>query len=73
MPCCLIDIIRSTIIIDKMERQENHYDYLMKFVIVGESRTGKTSLMRRYTENFYQDAYSQTIGNGLFTKELNLG
>lgn len=38
------------------------YDYLFKILIIGESGTGKSSIMLRYTDGTYSDSYISTIG-----------
>ena len=37
-------------------------DHLIKVVLVGEERVGKTSLMRRLTQNEFHEQYLTTIG-----------
>jgi Ras-related protein Rab-1A len=37
-------------------------DYLLKILIIGESGTGKTAMMRRYTHGDYTDQCISTIG-----------
>jgi len=38
------------------------YDHLFKIVIVGDSGTGKSCLLLRFTDNNYSDVYISTIG-----------
>jgi GTPase SAR1 family protein len=38
------------------------YDYLFKIVLVGNSSVGKSSLLRRYVEGDFSEAYLATIG-----------
>jgi len=38
------------------------YDYFIKIVLVGNSAVGKSSLMIRYTDDQFKEAYSNTIG-----------
>jgi GTPase SAR1 family protein len=33
------------------------YEYLFKFVLVGDPAVGKSSIMTRYVDNTYDDAY----------------
>ncbi len=40
-----------------------------KIVIIGDSAVGKTSLIRRYVFNQFQDSYITTIGSKVTTKE----
>lgn len=38
------------------------YDYLFKAVIVGNSSVGKSSLLRRFADDSFQESYLATIG-----------
>ena len=38
------------------------YDYLFKIVLVGNSSVGKSSLLRRYCDDAFQESYLPTIG-----------
>ena len=38
------------------------YDYLFKIVLVGNSSVGKSSLLRRFTDDSFQETYLATIG-----------
>lgn len=38
------------------------YDYLFKIVIVGNSSVGKSSLLRRFADDQFQESYLATIG-----------
>ena len=46
--------------------------YKFRIVLLGEASVGKTSLIRRYTENAFDDEYKQTIGTTFATKDLKL-
>src|SRR5256885_15630055 len=43
-----------------------------KLVLVGEGGVGKTSLVRRFVLNEYQDTYSQTVGTRVSKIELTI-
>lgn len=38
------------------------YDYLFKVVIIGNSSVGKSSLLRRFADDSFQESYLATIG-----------
>lgn len=38
------------------------YDYLFKVVIIGNSSVGKSSLLRRFCDDSFQESYLATIG-----------
>jgi Ras-related protein Rab-1A len=40
----------------------NDYDYLIKCLVVGDSGTGKSSLMMRFTDDVFNTTYISTIG-----------
>ncbi|GFS04979.1 Ras-related protein Rap-1b [Elysia marginata] len=46
------------------------YDFLIKIVIGGSDKVGKTSLLNRYVHGQYQDHYVATIGIDFMVKEL---
>lgn len=37
-------------------------DYVFKFIIVGDAGVGKSSLLLRFSDGFFQDNYISTIG-----------
>ncbi|GAB6030966.1 Ras-protein Rab-2A [Chamberlinius hualienensis] len=41
---------------------EMMYDYLFKYIIIGDSGVGKSCLMRQFTDNRFQTDYETTIG-----------
>ena len=46
--------------------------YKFRVVLLGEAAVGKTSLVRRYTENVFDEEYKQTIGTTFATKDINV-
>lgn len=38
------------------------YDYLVKLVLIGESGVGKSAILNRYCDDFFNDSYISTIG-----------
>jgi Ras-related protein Rab-1A len=49
-------------IIVKRTTMIREYDYLFKVVIVGNSSVGKSSLLRRFADDSFQESYLATIG-----------
>ena len=47
--------------------------YKFRIVLLGEATVGKTSLLRRYTENVFDEEYKQTIGTTFATKDVDTG
>ena len=41
---------------------QKNYDYILKFVIVGSSSVGKSSILRRFADDEFEDSYISTIG-----------
>jgi small GTP-binding protein len=48
------------------------YDYFVKLVLIGDSGTGKTNLMLRYTKNQFDLETKTTIGVEFSTREINI-
>ena len=48
------------------------YDYLLKFVIVGNSAVGKSSLLLRFTDDEFNRSYLTTIGVDFRFKTIDL-
>jgi len=44
-----------------MQKVRQH-DYIMKIVFVGTSAVGKTSILKRFADDEYNDFYISTIG-----------
>jgi GTPase SAR1 family protein len=49
------------------------YDYLLKFVITGESSVGKSALLLRFSENLFVNTWLATIGVDFKVRNLVLG
>ena len=43
-------------------KTNKHFDYIYKYVVIGEAGVGKTSLARQFVFNDYSDNYNTTIG-----------
>jgi len=46
--------------------------YKFRVVLLGEAGVGKTSLVRRYTENVFDEEYKQNIGTTFATKDIDV-
>jgi Ras-related protein Rab-1A len=46
------------------------YNYLIKVILIGDSGTGKTSIINRYINNIYTENYVCTIGVDFMAKNL---
>ncbi|MHA1909772.1 MAG: Rab family GTPase [Candidatus Thorarchaeota archaeon] len=49
---------------------ESFDGFKFRIVLLGEATVGKTSLLRRFTENTFDDEYKQTIGTTFATKDV---
>jgi GTPase SAR1 family protein len=55
--------IVSELIIDIEDpTMQKNYDYILKFVIVGSSSVGKSSILRRFADDEFEESYISTIG-----------
>ena len=51
---------------------EKEFDFLIRLVIVGEPRVGKSTVIQRYSQGDFIPHYVSTIGVDFFTKVLNV-
>ena len=51
---------------------QQEFDALYKIVLIGESNTGKTSLLLRFSENIFSENYLCTIGVDFKTRTLKI-
>lgn len=49
-------------LITNITMDSHKYDYLFKFVLVGDSTVGKSALMHRFTEDVFSEQINSTIG-----------
>eukprot|EP01120_Amphizonella_sp_Union-15-10_P010494 TRINITY_DN4205_c0_g3_i1.p1 TRINITY_DN4205_c0_g3~~TRINITY_DN4205_c0_g3_i1.p1 ORF type:complete len:216 (-),score=44.11 TRINITY_DN4205_c0_g3_i1:151-798(-) len=49
------------------------YDYLFKFIIIGDAATGKSCLLHRFTENKFKSDSTHTIGVEFGARVIELG
>jgi Ras-related protein Rab-1A len=55
-----------------VEDMSEKFDYQKKICLIGDPAVGKTSLIRRFVENTYDDNYISTIGTNVLPKLVNL-
>lgn len=41
---------------------QKKYDYVLKYVIIGSSSVGKSSILKRFADDEFEDSYISTIG-----------
>lgn len=46
--------------------------FKFRVVLLGEAAVGKTSLVRRYTENTFEESYKQTIGTTFANRDVDI-
>lgn len=51
----------------------DQYDYLCKLLVIGDSGCGKSSLLRRFSDNDFQTGYSSTIGVDFEVRTIDVG
>lgn len=51
---------------------ESSDEFKFRVVLLGEAAVGKTSLIRRFTENSFDEEYKQTIGTTFASKEVTV-
>jgi len=65
--------IERTNSIQDPDAADGFQGYKFRIVLLGEATVGKTSLLRRYTENVFNEEYKQTIGTTFATKDVETG
>jgi Ras-related protein Rab-1A len=55
-----------------LSMSSNSYDYLIKCLVVGDSGTGKSSLMLRFTDDVFNTSYISTIGVDFKIKTMEI-
>ena len=51
---------------------QDDYDYQKKICLLGDPAVGKTSLIRRFVEDTFEEDYVSTIGTNVMSKMVNL-
>jgi GTPase SAR1 family protein len=52
---------------------DESYDYLLKIVLIGSANAGKSSLLLRYIDDIFENAYVCTIGVDFKVKTVMIG
>ena len=55
-----------------MAEQNPQYDYLLKYIIIGDACVGKSNLLLRYANGEFRSEYQTTIGVEFTAKNINI-
>lgn len=55
-----------------ISNDKDHYDYLFKIVLIGDSTVGKSNLLLRYTRDQFKVNSQSTIGVEFATKSIKV-
>lgn len=55
-----------------MDRNSGSADYLVKLLILGDQKVGKTSMLLRFTEDYFPNSHIQTLGIDFKLKVQNI-
>ena len=55
-----------------MNNSKLNYDYLLKFIIIGDSAVGKSNILLRYTNDYFINEFQATIGVEFGLKNLTI-
>lgn len=61
----------SKVVMDNSSEAYEHFDYMLKVLVIGNSAVGKTSMLVRYTEKTFQEAFVSTVGIDFKVKTLH--
>ena len=50
----------------------NDYDYLFKLLLIGDSGVGKSSVLSRFSDNEFSNAFISTIGVDFKIKQIDV-
>ena len=54
------------------KKEEKNYNYLFKYIIIGDAAVGKTNLLLRFTQNKFTEDYQETIGVEFGAKNIEI-
>ena len=52
--------------------ESQEYEYIFKIILIGSTGVGKSSLLQRYIQKVFEDAYTCTIGVDFFMKTIEV-
>jgi len=55
------------------EKEKDQYDYLFKFIIIGDEAVGKTCLLLQFTDKRYRTTHQVTVGVEFGSKTIEVG
>ena len=64
--------IESTGTDQETDNSDGFDGYKFRVVLLGEATVGKTSLLRRYTENAFDEEYKQTLGTTFANRDIEV-
>jgi len=53
-------------------QKEEHIDFKVKIMFIGNSSVGKTSIIKRYSKNIFSTSYISTLGIDFESKNINI-
>ena len=57
---------------DDSRKNSVYFDLRFKIIIIGESNVGKTSVIKKYTQNKFSGVYLTTVGFDFQHKKINI-
>ena len=61
----------SKLVMDSSNETFEHFDYMLKTLVIGNSAVGKTSMLIRYMEKTFQESFVSTVGIDFKVKTLH--
>jgi small GTP-binding protein len=63
----------SDTFVEKEAAEKRPWTHIAKVVVIGNAEVGKTSLVVRYVEGYFNPKYLMTIGTNFFVKDIEMG